>query len=186
MFLILFCVSKTGKRLGQNNNVEALKGRCMKQAALTGLNFGLTSGVITTLGLMVGLHSGTQSTLAVIGGIVTIAIADSLSDALGIHISKEAEPGVSKTDVWLATLMTLLAKMLMAISFIIPVFLLPIAEAIITSIAWGLLVITLLSYKLAVRQGEKPWHVVMEHLAITLLVIVCTHFVGVWIAEIFK
>ena len=32
-----------------------------------GFNFGLTSGIITTLGLMVGLHSGTHLKLVVIG-----------------------------------------------------------------------------------------------------------------------
>ena len=50
-----------------------------------GLGFGLTSGVITTLGLIVGLHAGFQSKAVVIGGILTIAIAD----ALGIHPSEE-------------------------------------------------------------------------------------------------
>ena len=33
----------------------------MKHSVRTGLSFGLTSGVITTLGLMVGLHAGTHS-----------------------------------------------------------------------------------------------------------------------------
>ena len=47
----------------------------MKHPFTTGLSFGTTSGVITTLGLIVGLHSGTHSALAVIGGIITIAIA---------------------------------------------------------------------------------------------------------------
>ncbi|MBW2265656.1 MAG: hypothetical protein JRF28_05735, partial [Deltaproteobacteria bacterium] len=56
----------------------------MKHALKTGLSFGLTSGTITTLGLMVGLHSGTHSKLVVLGGILTIAIADAFSDALGI------------------------------------------------------------------------------------------------------
>jgi len=55
------------------------------------MSFGLTSGIITTLGLIVGLHSGTHSKLAVIGGILTIAMADALSDALGIHVSEESE-----------------------------------------------------------------------------------------------
>jgi len=48
----------------------------MKHQLKTGVSFGLTSGIITTLGLMVGLHSGTQSRIAVVGGILTIAIAD--------------------------------------------------------------------------------------------------------------
>jgi len=39
----------------------------MKQTLKTGLSFGLTSGTITTLGLMVGLHSGTGSKLVIIG-----------------------------------------------------------------------------------------------------------------------
>ena len=47
----------------------------MTQSLRTGANFGVTSGVITTLGLVVGLHAGTRSDLAVIGGILTIAVA---------------------------------------------------------------------------------------------------------------
>ena len=65
----------------------------MKEWLRSGVSFGLTSAVITTLGLMVGLHSGTGSKLVVLEGIITIAIADAFSDALGMHISKEAEPG---------------------------------------------------------------------------------------------
>ena len=63
----------------------------MKDSLRTGISFGLTSGIITTLGLMVGLHSGTHSRVIVIGGILTIAIADAFSDALGIHISEESK-----------------------------------------------------------------------------------------------
>ena len=62
----------------------------MKHSLKVGFSFGLTSGIITTLGLMVGLHSGTNSKIAVIGGVLTIAIADAFSDAL-----KELEE-----DVW--------------------------------------------------------------------------------------
>jgi hypothetical protein len=56
-------------------------------AVRTGIYFGLPPGVITTLGLIVWLHAGTQSTVTVIGGVLTIAVADACSDALGIHIS---------------------------------------------------------------------------------------------------
>jgi len=52
----------------------------MKHLLKTGLSFGLTSGIITTLGLMVGLNSSTHSDLVVIGGILTIAIADGFLD----------------------------------------------------------------------------------------------------------
>jgi amino acid transporter len=46
----------------------------MKHQLKTGLSFGLTSAIITTLGLMIGLISGTESKIVVIGGILTIAI----------------------------------------------------------------------------------------------------------------
>lgn len=53
----------------------------MRLSIRKGFSFGLTSGVITTLGLIVGLHSSTHSDLSVIGGILSIAIADAMSDA---------------------------------------------------------------------------------------------------------
>ena len=62
----------------------------MKTSVKRGFSFGLTSGITTTLGLAVGLQSGTESRLAVIGGVMTIAIADAMSDAFGVHISEEA------------------------------------------------------------------------------------------------
>ncbi len=41
----------------------------MKHSKKIGMSFGLNSGIITTLGLMIGLNSGTNSKLVVIGGI---------------------------------------------------------------------------------------------------------------------
>ena len=43
----------------------------MKISFLKGFSFGLTSGVIKTLGIMVGLNAYTNSKLVVIGGILT-------------------------------------------------------------------------------------------------------------------
>ena len=110
-----------------------------KGSLKTGVSFGLTSGIITTLGLMVGLHSGTQSKAVVLGGILTIAIADALSDALGIHISEEAENTHTHTEIWIATAATFLSKFIFALTFLIPVIILPLTTAIIVSIIWGIL-----------------------------------------------
>jgi len=96
----------------------------MKQSLMTGFSFGLTCGVITPLGLMVGLNAGTHSRLAVIGGIVTIAVADALSDALGIHVAEESKNNGSVSEVWESTIAALLAKFLTALTFVVPVLLL--------------------------------------------------------------
>jgi len=82
----------------------------LQHSIKVGLSFGLTSGVITTLGLMVGLYSGTQSERAVIAGILTIAIADSMSDALGIHMVEESEGIHTPLEIWTSTLTTFFIK----------------------------------------------------------------------------
>lgn len=53
----------------------------MDHSLKTGLSFGLTSAIITPLGLMVGLHSFSGSKTIVLRGILTSAIADACSDA---------------------------------------------------------------------------------------------------------
>jgi len=158
----------------------------MDKSLKTGLSYGLTSGVITTLGLMVGLHSGTRSKLAVLGGIITIAVADAFSDALGIHISEESENVHTKREIWISTGATFLSKFLFALSFVIPVVLFKLFTAILISIIWGMSILTILSYKIARSQGEKPLNVIAEHLLIAFIVIVITHFIGDLISIFFK
>ena len=157
----------------------------MKHSLKVGFSFGLTSGIITTLGLMVGLHSGTHSKLAVIGGILTIAIADAFSDALGIHISEESENRHTVKEIWESTISTFFSKFLFALTFIIPVLLFELTTAIVVSIIWGLSLLGIFSYGMAKEQKEKPWKVVAEHLIIALVVIVITHYVGEWVSSAF-
>ncbi len=154
----------------------------MKESLKIGITFGLTSGTITTLGLMIGLSSGTNSRGIVIGGILTIAIADSLSDALGIHVSEEANPARTTMQVWVATVATFLSK-LYAIVFIIPVLLFDLPVAININLVWGVFLLTILSYYLAKSQGVKPWKVILEHLIIIAIVVAITHFLGKLIAR---
>ncbi|MBU1669935.1 MAG: VIT1/CCC1 transporter family protein [Actinobacteria bacterium] len=156
----------------------------LRHSAKIGLSFGLTSGVITTLGLMVGLESGTQSKLVVLGGILTIAVADAFSDALGIHMSEESENKHTNREVWEATVFTFLAKFIFAAIFVIPVLTLDLSVAVVVSVILGLAFITLASYYMARQQGAKPWKVIAEHLSITIIVVVATHYVGHFVAVV--
>ncbi|MCJ7664044.1 MAG: hypothetical protein MUO24_07355 [Desulfobacterales bacterium] len=152
-----------------------------KHSIKTGLSFGLTSATITTLGLMVGLHAGTNSKLVVIGGIVIIAIADAFSDALGIHVSEESENKHTTVEIWEATIATFFAKFIFASTFIIPLLLFPLNAAIIVSVLYGLILLSLFSLFMAREQGERPWKVIAEHLLIAVVVVVVTHYVGDWV-----
>ena len=157
----------------------------MKKSIKRGLGFGVSSGVITTLGMIVGLNSITGSSIAVIGGIIVIAIADSMSDALGMHISEETVRKKSDKSVWESTFSTLFFKFIFALSFIIPFLFFNFITSIYISIAWGMLILSLFSIYLAKQEKIKPYKVVLEHLAIAILVIIITNYVGKLVASIF-
>jgi len=157
----------------------------MKQSIKKGFSFGLTSGIITTLGLIVGLNSSTHSKLIIIGAILIIAIADALSDSLGIHISEESENHHSTKEIWESTFSTFFSKFIFALTFIIPILLFQLSTAIIVSIIWGLSLIAIFSYYIS-RKGKIPtYKVILEHLIIAILVIIVTYYVGEWIAITF-
>ncbi|MBN2884624.1 hypothetical protein JXE04_01740 [Patescibacteria group bacterium] len=158
----------------------------MNKSLLAGLGFGLTSAVITTLGLMIGLNASTGSKLAVIGGILTIAFADAFSDALGVHVSKETEEGAIAKEVWAATGFTFLFKLIFALTFLIPVLLLPLATAIIVSIIWGLSILSILSFCLAKSQGQSRWESLGEHLGVAIIVLILSNTIGRYIAHYFN
>ena len=151
----------------------------------TGLFFGATSGVITTIGLITGLNAGTHSVAAVLGGIFVIAVADAMSDALGIHLAEEADPNATAQHIWAATISTFLNKFVFALSFAVPLLLLPLDQAVVVSLLWGMLVIVVLSFFLARAQKAPPLLIIGEHLGIAILVVVLSHFIGVWVSNTF-
>ena len=112
---------------------------------------------------------------------LTIAIADAFSDALGIHISEEAENVHTTTEVWTATGATFLTKLLLALTFLVPVLLFSLPAAIGVAVVWGLsMLAVLLSYRLARAQRTRSWKV------IAIVVITLTHWLGDWVAISFK
>lgn len=157
----------------------------MRLSVRKGFSFGLTSGIITTLGLIVGLHSSTSSDIAVIGGVLVIAIADALSDAFGVHISEEAENKHTNKEVWESTAATFLSKFIFSITFVIPILVFSLSIAIIISIIWGFFLIAIFSYYIAKLQRTAAPKIIMEHLSIALVVIIITHYIGEWIALVF-
>lgn len=157
----------------------------MRTALKVGFSFGLTSGVITTLGLMMGLHAGTHSMPAVLGGILTIAVADAMSDALGIHVAEESKNHGNTNAVWESTMATFAAKFVIAGTFAVPVLVMPLDLAVVASLVWGLLLLAVLSYALARAQQISPWKVIGEHVMIGLCVVAITHYLGGWVRATF-
>jgi vacuolar iron transporter family protein len=158
--------------------------RRLAHSLAVGISFGVTSGIITTIGLLVGLSAGTNSRTAVLAGILTIAVADSLSDALGIHISEENEGVHTPREIWGATAATFASKLIMALTFVIPVLLFPLDTAVIMAIVWGAVSLTMLSIDMGRRQGIDPRPIVLEHLGVATLVVVAAHLLGLAVAAL--
>lgn len=158
----------------------------IKESFKTGMSFGLTSAVITILGLMVGLNSSTNSKKAVIGGVLVIAIADALSDATGIHMSEESENKHSEGEIWQSTFWTFLGKLIFGLTFIPALIFLELKRAVFVNIFWGIFLVFCLSYFLARLQKKKVFSVVFEHILILIIVISLANFIGSFIAKNFS
>ena len=151
----------------------------MKTPSKIGLGFGATSGIITTLGLIMGLAVGTQSRTAVISGILTIAVADALSDAFGIHVSQESLGKLSPKSVWQATITTFFSKFVFSATFLVPALLFDLQTALCVSVGWGLLQIAGFTYYVERGRGRSAVaQAMLEHLAIAVFVLLATYGVG--------
>jgi len=157
----------------------------MKHSIKVGFSFGITSAVITTLGLIVGLNSSTHSILVVIGGILMIAVADAFSDSLGIHVSEESENKHTEKEIWESTFSTFFFKFIFALTFIIPFLLFDLSTGVIVSIVWGMLLLGVFSFKIAKEQKRNSWNIVLEHLIVAFIVIIITNYVGNFIGKVF-
>ncbi|HHG75155.1 MAG TPA: hypothetical protein ENK22_08915 [Persephonella sp.] len=150
----------------------------MDSSIKKGVGFGLTSGVITTLGMLIGLSTVSESKTVVLGGILSIAIADAASDAMGMHISEESHERAESKHVWQVTISTFISKFIFAVTFLFPIIVLDLQRAVIVSLIWGFFLIGIFSYKIAKERKENPVITVAEHITITVVALAVIHFTG--------
>jgi VIT1/CCC1 family predicted Fe2+/Mn2+ transporter len=147
-------------------------------------SFGVTSAIMTNLGLIVGLETLSHPKLSMVSAILVIALADNIADSFGIHIYQESEcKGVR--EVWLSTLTNFLARFLVSASFILLVLALPVHIAVVCSIAWGLLLLAVMSYFIAKRRDVHPYYAVIEHITIASFIIIASRIVSKFIVRMF-
>ncbi|MBF0532525.1 MAG: hypothetical protein HQL23_05435 [Candidatus Omnitrophica bacterium] len=143
----------------------------------TKFSFGATSAIMTNLGLIVGLAATAQPQVNIIGGILVIALADNISDSLGIHVHQEAE-GLPAREVWISTATNFLTRLFISLSFVGLIVFLPINAAVICCVVWGALLLSLMTYAIARSRGIPPLAGILEHLGIALLVIMASKWVS--------
>lgn len=157
----------------------------IKESYFVGISFGLTSAVLTTIGVIVGLYKGMHSLSVVMGGVLTVSVADALSDAMSMHVHEEAECEHSGREIWESTLATFVSKLLIGISFLIPLKVFAAVHAISICIVWGIVLLSALSFIIAKGSSTSPLRVISEHLVMAVAVIAITYMVGAWIESVF-
>lgn len=148
--------------------------------------YGISSGVLTTLGVMVGLMGATASRLAVIGGILSIAIADSLSDSLGIYSLKTSERGTTKKQAIKSAINVFIGKLIFALSFIIPFLFFSLTTSIVICIIWGLLLIVFLNILISIAQRTNMFKTILKNTLIAIVVILISYGIGLLISILFN
>jgi len=137
---------------------------------LTRFSFGATSAIVTSLAFIVTLSSSPQPKASIIGSLLIFAVADNIADSLGIHVFQESDLKSVET-VNASTLSNFATRLALIAVFIAMVYALPIAFAVATSVAWGVTILTALSYLIAREQGARATTAIAQHLAVAALVI---------------
>jgi VIT1/CCC1 family predicted Fe2+/Mn2+ transporter len=153
------------------------------------ISFGLTSGVISSLGIIVGLHH--LQKLVIVTAIIIMAISDGLADAAGIHLSEEAEMEQEKNkhtdkEGWLTTLLTLFFLVGVVITFVIPILIFPLGTAVFIAIGYGMLLLILLNYYIAKIKKVNPIKLILEHILLAIVLIIISNWIGNLITLWFK
>jgi predicted adenylyl cyclase CyaB len=110
------------------------------------LVFGLTSGVLTTIGVLVGVNAATASRISVISAIAAIGVADSYSDAYSMLLSKKSERGMSSKKALRHALWTFLGKFTLPTLLLIPIVLIDsLSAGVVVSVLLGIAVLVVVT-----------------------------------------
>ena len=139
--------------------------------------FGSTAAIITNISIIVGLGSARASKGPILASLLTIALADNISDSLGIHLYKETE-GLGQRLSLLSTALNFFSRLLVSLSFIGIVVYLSMSQAIVVAIVWGLLLLVLLSFLITRSNKENSILEIVKHVLVAIVVIVLSRWVG--------
>jgi VIT1/CCC1 family predicted Fe2+/Mn2+ transporter len=146
---------------------------------------GSSAAIITNVSLIVGLGTAHAGKGPILGGLLTLAIADNISDSLGIHLYKESA-GSGKRLSSIATVLNFLSRLLVSLSFVAIVLVFPTSQAIIVAIGWALLLLYLVTYLIGRRNHESSVFETVKHVSIAVGVIALSWGVGRLIGDHFN
>jgi VIT1/CCC1 family predicted Fe2+/Mn2+ transporter len=148
------------------------------KSKLRRISFGATAAIVTSVGLIAGLNAADAAPSTVVGSLLIVALADNLTDSLGVHVYQESER-LAQRDALRTTLANFATRLLVSLSFVACALLAPPRISIYVSAVWGLGLLSGLSYLLARARGVSPTKEIFKHCAVAIAVIVLSTLVGI-------
>ena len=157
----------------------------MKNKKMKNINFslGATAAIVTSMGLIAGLAQGNYTKTGLITSLLVFAIADNISDSLGLHIYKESE-GASSRETRMFTYGNYIVRLFLSATFVLIVLLFSSYLAFVVSFLWGTILLAILSYLIAKKKKTNPSLEIIWHLIIALMVVLGSRFFGNLILKI--
>lgn len=151
--------------------------------SLTKVSFGSASAVVTSLGLIVGAAAAQTQTTSLFEALLIVALADNLTDALSIHIYQESEKLEGRRAL-ISTVGNFTTRLVICATFWLILIVLPAADAVGVSLAWGMFLLSALTWFVARARGANPATEVGKHLAVALVVIAMSIFIGMFVHDL--
>ena len=148
------------------------------------ISFGGTAAIVTSMGLITGLDAAASSRQSIASTLLIVALADNLSDSLSVHVYQEAEQ-LDSREAYRSTLANFVTRLLVALSFVVLVITLPRDSLVAVTLAWGFLLLALLTFRIARARGARVGKEIAKHVVIAAIVLVISRWLGAWIAGSF-
>jgi vacuolar iron transporter family protein len=152
---------------------------------IANLSFGSTAAIVTSMALIFGLDAATATKSTIVSGLLIVALADNLTDALSMHVYEESHRRLAPGEALRATLGNFVARLAVSLTFVLLVVLLPLASAVVASGALGLGLLVLLTWALARERKGSLVAELLKHVGAALAVILLARGVGIFIAAQF-
>ena len=146
----------------------------------TRISFGGTAAIVTSMALIAGLDAAKAGRATMVGALLIAAVADNLTDSLSVHMYQESER-LEQREAFVGTLTNFATRFILCLSFVLIVMLFREHAAVAGGIAWGMSLLTVLTYILARHRKVSAMSEVGKHLAVALIIVFISKSIGHWI-----
>ena len=154
--------------------------RLSEMIKTTGISFGGTAAIVTSMALIVGLDAANAGRAAMVSALLIAAVADNLTDSLSVHMYQESER-LEEREAFIGTLTNFVTRFIVCLSFVLIVVLFQKHAAAVGGIIWGMSLLTVLTYILARHRKVSTMSELGKHLAVALVIIFVSKGIGHWI-----